>query len=168
MIERLGRLKQWLQTISKWLTPEFVPVYRLVDVVKSQNDEHELIVQVVHKNITFSLKPEELLADDSIVDLFSPRDIRTLTYLGYLDMNSPKYKILAKRLTKSSHIAFALERKSDQQVIIKTPAEIMQEKMLNNLDANDAQLVGYTAATESVALENKQKHHLTQSKRDEL
>ncbi|MGV3740227.1 MAG: hypothetical protein ACO1N3_02920 [Gammaproteobacteria bacterium] len=156
----LQRLKQWLLGINKWLSSDYLPVYRLVDVIKSENEEHILVIQVVHKNITFTLKPEELLADDSIVDLFSPRDVRTLTYLGYLDINSPKYKILAKRLTPSNHVAFAVRRKSDQKVIIKTPAEIMHEKMLNNFDATDAQLVGFTAATESFALEKKQKNSL--------
>jgi hypothetical protein len=168
MLDVVGRVKQWLQHISKWLSPEFVPVYRLVDIIKSDDDEHKLIIQVIHKNITFSLKPEELLANDSVIDLFSPRDVRTLTYLGYLDLHSPKYKIMAKRLTQNSHVAFALKRKSDKKVIIKTPAEIMQEKMFNCLDANDAQLVGYTAATESVALEKMQMRSLNEHQRDQL
>ena len=156
------RFKQCLLQINQWFNPEYTPVYRLVEIIKSE-DEHKLVIQVVHKNITFTLKPEELLADDSIIDLFSPRDARTLTYLGYLDMNSPQYKILAKRLTPNSQVAFALKRKSDKQVIIKTPREIVHEKMLKNLDAADAQLVGYTAATESIALEKRQKHCLNQN-----
>lgn len=158
----LQRFKQWLLQMNHWLSPEFTPVYRLVEIIKSE-DEHKLVIQVVHKNITFKIKPEELLADDSIIDLFCPRDVRTLTYLGYLDMNSPQYKILAKRLTPNSQVAFALKRKSDKKIIIKTPREIVHEKMLNNLDATDAQLVGYTAATESVALEKKQKLFLNQN-----
>ncbi len=156
------RFKQYLLSINQWFNPEFTPVYRLVEIIKSE-DTHQLVIQVVHKNITFTLTPEELLTDDSIVDLFSPRDVRTLTYLGYLDMNSPQYKILAKRLTPNSQVAFALKRKSDKKIIIKTPREIVHEKMLNNLDATDAQLVGYTAATESMALETKQKHFLNQN-----
>jgi hypothetical protein len=155
------RIKQWLRYVGQWLKPQFVPVYRLVDIITSQNDEHELIVQVIHKNITFKIKPETLLADDAVVDLFSPRDVRTLTYLGYLDLNSPQYKILAKRFSHSSRVAFALRRKSDKQVIVKTTLEMMQEGILKNLDPNDAELVGYTAATESVALEKIQKNMVT-------
>lgn len=156
----LQYLRRWLASINKWFNSDYLPVYRLVEIIKSETGEHKLVIQVVHKNITFTLKPEELLADDSIVDLFSPRDVRTLTYLGYLDVNSPKYKILAKKLTPSNHVAFAVRRKSDQKILIKTPTEIMHEKMLNNFDAADAQLVGFTAATESFALEKKQKNSL--------
>lgn len=162
MIKIIALIKKWFFTLSAWLTPQFVPVYRLVDILESKDKEHDLIIQVVHKNITFKIKPETLLADDALVDLFSPRDVRTLTYLGYLDKNSPKYKIVAKRFKDNSQMAFALRRKTDKKVIIKTTSEIMQEKMITGFDAHDAQLLGYTAATESIVLEKMQKAFLKQ------
>lgn len=40
----------------------------------------QFIIQLINKSITLYTKPEENLKDDK----FSPYDIRTLTYLGYL------------------------------------------------------------------------------------
>jgi len=69
-------------------------------------------IKVINKNISFTIKPDEILAKDSMVDLFSPRDVRTLTYLGYLGINSPKYKILARRLSENNDkTIFALQKR---------------------------------------------------------
>jgi len=52
-------------------------------VDESDDKEYIVTIQIINKSVTFRMKPEEILAKDALVDQFSPRDIRTLTYLGY-------------------------------------------------------------------------------------
>src|SRR5262245_15657190 len=100
----LKRIQDFFKSISHMLSlasqkQTYTPAFRLIEIQKNESDEYIVMVQVINKNLTFHSKPEEILAKDDLVDQFSPRDIRTLTYLGYLEINSPKYTILAKRLS---------------------------------------------------------------------
>lgn len=75
------------------------------------------MIQIIGKATTFVAKPEELLMDDAIVDLFSPRDVRNLTYLGYLGINGPKYKILAQKLSEQAdQTLFAILKKGEKNI----------------------------------------------------
>ena len=97
-----------------------------------------------------------------MTDLFSPRDVRTLTYLGYLDINSPKYRILAKRLSENDNrMVFAIQKKGEKIPKIKTASEISQDKeILKHIDQHDAHMIGYTAASETMLDEQLAKEKL--------
>lgn len=137
----------------------FIPAYRIIEILQDSDDDYIVKVQVINKSMTFNIKPEEILAEDEIVNRFSPCDIRTLTYLGYLGINSPKYKILAKRLSENDQkLVFALKKKGNTKLVTKTADEIIKEKdILDNLNAKDAHIIGYTLATETAKAEKKQK-----------
>ena len=154
-IQRLKKLWQEIQTLNK--RDSYIPSYRVTEIFQDDEGDYMVQVQIISKSLAFKARPEELLAKDDIVDQFSPRDVRTLTYLGYLGINSPKFKILAKRLSENNDkLIFALKKKGDKKLIIKTADEIVKEKeILDNLKAEDAHLVGYTFATENVLKEKK-------------
>lgn len=137
----------------------YTPAYRIVEVIETDDNDYQVRLQIIQKNITFLRKPEEILADDAMVDQFSPRDIRALTYLGYLGINSPKYKILAQRFSQGNEkLKFALKQKGHDKVIIKTAEEIVKENnILNNLAPKDVHLVSYVVGTESIQQENQMK-----------
>ena len=143
-------------------TSTFSPTHRLVGIEQNKNKEYIAKIQVINKNVFFGVKPEEILAKDEIVNRFSPCDIRALTYLGYLGINAPKYKILANQLSeKDEKLIFMLRKKGAQKIVTKTADEIANEKdILNNLNANDAHMLGYTLASESAQLEKKQKEKI--------
>jgi len=135
------------------------PSYRVVEILQEEPDDYTVAIQVINKNVIFKMKPEEILATNSLVDQFSQRDIRTLTYLGYLGVNSPKYKILAKHLSENDEkLKFIIKQKGNKKVFVKTAEEIIKEKeILSSLDQQDSHLVGYTAASESIIEEKKHK-----------
>jgi len=137
----------------------FTPVYRLVEIAQNDEGDYIVTIQIINKSVIFKARPEELLANDDSVDLFSPRDIRTLTYLGYLGINAPKYKVLAKRLLENDNqLVFLLKKKGEKHIIAKTAAEISKESdLLKSLDAKDAQMIGYAAAAEHFHVEQQQK-----------
>jgi len=121
----------------------------------------------------FNAKPEDILADDDMVDRFSPRDVRSLTYLGYLGINSPQYSLLAKRLSENDDkLIFAIRKKGEAEVLIKSAHEITPE-ILSQLPPTDAHTIGYVSASEHILKEEKEKQALKkmrltqQEKRDE-
>jgi hypothetical protein len=162
----MNKLLTWYQNFKKqWHEARELqvlrPSYRLIDISMDENDNYIARIQIISKSITFNSSPEEILASNEMVDQFSPRDIRTLTYLGYLGINSPKYKILAQRLSQNDQVVFALKKRGSDESVVKTADEIMKDNdVLKALASEDAHLVGYTAASDQYKLEQKQKEAL--------
>lgn len=136
--------------------------YRVLSIEQNEDETYVAVVQITNTSQVFRMSPEEILASDETTDLFSQRDIRTLTYLGYLGINGPKYKILAKRLCENdSSLIFAIRERGKKQPIIKTAREIScDDKLMSNLHQKDAHMVGYAIATEDAINEEKQKKDL--------
>lgn len=129
-------------------------IYRILEIFQDDNEEYLAHVQIINTRFAFHIRPEEVLADDNLVNLFSQRDIRTLTYLGYLGINSPKYKILAQRLVTENKIAFAISEKGKKNVFIKTAIEIMHDRdIITSMNPLDASTIGYAVASETAARE---------------
>jgi len=162
------KIKQFFESIKKnYEKNTFRPKYKVIEILEEE-DQHYVMIQMINKNITFNAKPEEILANDLLVDQFSPRDVRALTYLGYIGINSPTYKILAKKLSQNEKITFVLSKKGDKKAITKTADEIIQETdMILKMHPHDAKTVGYTLASEAIQDEKKQKEMLLKDKKDE-
>lgn len=134
----------------------YTPTYRILEILCDEEECYTVNVQLIGKSAIFNAKPEELLSNDNIVDQFSPRDIRTLTYLGYLGINTPKYKLLAKRLVDDNKIIFAVKKRGSKEIVIKTAKEIINEQeIISSLHPYDAKTIGYTVASESFQEERK-------------
>lgn len=158
--EKMKKMFKQMRELNK--KESYTPLYRVTEIFQDEEGDYMVQVQIISKSLAFKARPEELLAKDNIVDQFSPRDVRTLTYLGYLGINSPKFKILAQRLSESNDkLIFAIKKKGHAKLIIKTADEIVTEKeILENLKPEDAHLVGYTFATEHVLDEKFEKQKL--------
>lgn len=160
-----GVRKSFLMHLSNRTANIFIPTYRIVSIKQNEADDYEISVQVVGTATVIKMKPEEILADDDLTNKFSPTDVRTLTYLGYLDMNSPKYKILARRLSeKDNKVVFALHKKGSKNVEIKVASEISQNPdILKQLNSEDVHMVSYIAGTEYSQEEKVEKEKLLKS-----
>jgi len=136
--------------------------YRILAIEKNEDEDYIALIQLVGKHQTFKMKPEAILADDEFTDSFSSRDIRTLTYLGYLEINSPKYKILAQRLSeRDKKLIFAIQEKGNKKPIIKNADEITADpNFLKSLNPKDAHMIGFTTATEQSIAEKQMKEQL--------
>jgi len=119
------------------------PHYRVLEII-NEDDVYSIHIQIINSSRTFFMKPEEILADDSLVIHFSPLDIRTLTYLGYLGVNGPKYKILAQRIAEQGDLVFVIKQKGRNDVILKTSKEIVKNmELLKNMSSNDISSIAY-------------------------
>jgi nucleoside-triphosphatase THEP1 len=159
-LQKFKKSYKSLATLIKENSPKYP--YRILSIDKDENDDFSAEVQLIGRRQTFRMKPEEILANDSLTDSFSQHDIRTLTYLGYLSLNSPKYKILAQYLSENdSKLIFAIKERGKQKPIIKSANEISSDKkLLEGLQQKDAHMIGYTIATEQVISEKMQKQEL--------
>lgn len=144
------------------LTGSYTPTYRIVNIEQDEDGHYSVTIQLIGKNVVQTMAPEQLLADDHMVNQFSPTDIRALTYLGYLDMNAPQYKILAKQLSQNhDQTLFALKKRGEKQPDVLTADEISSnEEMIYGLSQKEAHMVGMTTAEEQRLLEEKQKQQL--------
>lgn len=140
---------------------------RVVAIEQDKDENHIATIQIVNKSQVLKMKPEEILADDDLTNCFSPMDVRALTYLGYLGINSPKFKILAQRLSeKDNRFVFAIKQKGSDKPIVKTADEISADaELLAALDQKDAHMVGYTAASERELIEKEQMKKLLEGVR---
>lgn len=164
-----GIRKNFLMPFKNCTTSIFVPTYRIVSIKQNEEDDYEVSVQVIGTATVIKMKPEEILADDDLTNKFSPTDVRTLTYLGYLDINSPKYKILARRLSeKDNKVVFALHKKGSKNVEIKVASEISQNPdILKQLHPEDVHMVSYIAGTEYTLEEQIEKEKLLKSSEEQ-
>ena len=150
----------YIREIKSSMTQEvYKPRLRVIEISKTELNEFVAIIQIINKSVAFDVYPEEILEDDSFVDMFSPGDVRTLTYLGYMGINSPKYTILAKHLSQENNkIIFSIRKKGDKKIILKSALDLMNEKdIIQSMCPVDSHEVGYLAATENSAEDFKQK-----------
>lgn len=128
----------------------YKPSYRLLEII-NDDDVYSIRVQVINKVQTFIIKPEDILSDDHFVNQFSPIDVRTMTYLGYLGINSPKYKVLAKRVAEQGDLVFVIKQKGKNDVVLKTSEEIIKDlDLLKNLSSNDISSIAYKESQEKL------------------
>lgn len=168
MTKLVSFIKQWVDTLKRVIkstqngAASYSPVYRVVSIELNKTGEYIVVIQIIGKAVTYCIKPETLLADDAMVDLFSPRDIRNLTYLGYLGINAPKYKILAQQLSdEKDQTIFALRKTGDKKHSVVTAQEISSnEEILKGLSQKEAHMIGFAAATEQMIIEKRQKEAL--------
>lgn len=71
-----------------------------------------------------------------------------LTYLGYLGINSPKYKTLAQRLSQDKDKLVLALKKGHNKFFIKTAEKLLTKKMLTSLDSKDIHIISYTIGME--------------------
>ena len=153
--DKLSSVVNFLKIIFKKEPLKIQPKFRVLHIEKTEDQDFNVVVQVINKNQIFKMKPEEILADDSLTDSFFPRDIRTLTYLGYLGINSPKYTILAKRFKENNQLVFAIKEKHSKKILVKTSEEISANKdILSGLNQIDAHMIGFSTGSEHVVQED--------------
>lgn len=159
------KIKNFLKKYRENKRLSFTPSYRLVEIIQQDNGSYFVTIQVVNKNIIFQKKPEEILAENNLVNQFSPTDVRALTYLGYLGINSPKYKILAKNLSSQDNsIIFTVKKKGEKQPVSMKASELAANKeLLNSINPSDAHIIGYTAGMEQTANESALKKEILSS-----
>jgi len=148
-------LKNIFKKVKNTVTDELITkssIYRIVDIVENDKGQFKAIIQLVGKNDFFEMKPEEILSDDKMTESFHQHDIRLLTYLGYCGINTPQYKILAKKLLANENIELAIYDNKSEKFSIKNLDDIAtnDEIMIKNLTQQDAYDLGFAHGRKSI------------------
>jgi predicted AAA+ superfamily ATPase len=126
--------------------------YRVVDMETEKSGKVSLVIQVCGKHITFKMTPQEVLADDNLLEGFSKKDIRSITYLACSD-KKPKSKIVLQEFCeKLNKIVFGIRHPGKTEILKKTANEIsLDSSLIKDLTPEEAHMIGYTAADENSA-----------------
>ena len=76
-----------------------------------------------------AFKPEIILKDDKFTCDFSPLDVRSLTYLGYCNLNAPRYKLVIEKKNNDNEVLYVVSVKGE-----KHPKLIKEEDIISNPD----------------------------------
>ncbi len=170
MAKSIKKIMNYIHEIKLSMTQEvYKPRLRVIEISKTESNEFVAIIQIINKSVAFDVYPEEILEDDSFVDMFSPRDVRTLTYLGYMGINSPKYTILAKHLSQENNkimkdhsqmltLLIKIKKNMEQLIDLSIILKSTEKDIIQNMCPVDSHEVGYLAATENSAEDFKQKN----------
>lgn len=161
MMKQKQNLGKWISNIINQYqqihTIHTSKPYRLVDVSKDKKGNVQLIVQVTGKSSTFKLTPAEILADDKLVEQFTSRDIRTITYYGCQVLKRPSKKIIFKRYCeKINKMIFGVENLENSHIEELTASAISANSLtVKELSPEDAHLIGYVASQDLQSDEKK-------------
>ena len=123
------------------------PTFKISSILEDKKGLYILVIQIINSNATFNMKPEEILTNDYIVDRFSPRDIRTMTYLGYITKNIPQYQILAQKILENGSNTIVIKKINSDNIITVSAKDLGNNKeLISKMSPEDAFLLGYSKA----------------------
>lgn len=125
-------------------------IYRIVEIKKSHHGQSKLIIQVIGKSSVFECTPQEIVAVDCLLEGFSKKDVRAITYLACEQIKQPKYKIVMQEFCeKFNKMIFKLKASENESPVIKTANQIVMDKnLINNLSKEDVNSISYIAGYE--------------------
>ncbi|OGT36245.1 MAG: hypothetical protein A3F11_06810 [Gammaproteobacteria bacterium RIFCSPHIGHO2_12_FULL_37_14] len=125
-------------------------IYRVVEVKQSSLDQYKLAIQIIGKSTVVECTPQEIVANDRMLEGFSKKDIRAITYFACEQSKKPKYKIIMQEFCDTfNKILFKLKKYDSDEIILKTAGQISLDKhFINNLSQEDACSISYAAGYE--------------------
>lgn len=151
-------IHQFIAQIMLWLR-SYIQAYervnpptrcQVIDIKEGSKQGTSIVVQCVDKPSVFESSPAAIVENESMLERFSKRDVRTITYLAEQAQNKPKYTIIAQ-LFGGEHTVFRLRVTGTSDYIEKTAQEIsMDANLIETLSRADALLVGYVSASEKM------------------
>jgi hypothetical protein len=154
-------LKKLISKTKKILNTSTPPTkkiaYRVENIICDKNGEYKAVVQLVGKKDVFKMKPEEILANNKLTTLFHQHDIRLLTYLGYCGINTPQYKILAKKILANEGLELAIYDNKGKSINIKNIDDIPtnDSETISKMESQDAYELGFAHGRQSILEEKK-------------
>lgn len=132
--------------------------HRILGDSKNQNGEYILTIQVIGKAVTFKASPKEILADDQLLESFSKKDIRLLTYLACENIKEPVHEILEQKFVRAMNkFFFKIKHGKTGEEIEKSAEEISTDlNLIKSLTPEDAHKVGFVTANEMIKEERRQ------------
>jgi hypothetical protein len=131
--------------------------HRVVEYNKNENGQYQITVQITGKSLIFKTSPQEIMADDGLLESFSRKDIRLLTYLACEDIKEPKHEVLSQKFIRNmNQFFFKLKHGKTGEEMEKSAKEISADPaLIKALSPEDAHKIGYVTANEQIKEEKK-------------
>jgi len=125
-------------------------IYRIIEVKQLSSGQYKLIIQVIGKSTVIECTPQEIVTNDQMLEGFSKKDVRAITYFACERASKPKYKIVMQEFCEIfDKIIFKLKKHNSDEVILKTADQISLDKnLMNNLSQEEACSISYVAGYE--------------------
>lgn len=125
-------------------------IYRIVEIKQSTLGRHKLCVQIIGKAAIIECTPEEIVTNDHMLEGFSKKDVRAITYFACEQIKKPKYKIVGQEFSgELNTILFKLKKWDSDEMILKTAGRIVLDiDFVNNLSTEDVRSISFAAGYE--------------------
>lgn len=132
-------------------------IYRIVEVKNHTHETCKVRVHIVGTDKTIEWIPQDILADDRLLEGFSKKDIRTLTYYACKEINKPKFKIISHGFSdRLKKVLFLIKNLKTNEEAEATASKIsLNKEMINQLNPEDAHRIGYWCGNEEVLKEKE-------------
>lgn len=130
--------------------PDPQNIYRIVDVKQPTTGKLKILIQIIGKATIIACTPQEIVSNDRMIEGFSKKDIRTITYFACQRKEKPRYRIVMQEFCeKFNRIIFKIKNQNTDETIIKNASQIsLDENMINDLSKEDIKTISYTAGYE--------------------
>jgi hypothetical protein len=124
-------------------------IYRIAELKKSTHSDPLVLVQVIGKSVFLECTPQEILVDDKMLEGFSKKDIRAITYFACEEMRRPKFKIEVQEFCgRINRMIFRIKSKDDKEVSKSASQILLDKEMVESLSKKDLTSVSYMAGYE--------------------
>lgn len=125
-------------------------IYRIADVKQFSSGQYKLTVQIIGKSTVIECTPQEIVANDQMLEGFSKKDVRAITYYACEQIKNPTYKIAEQEFSVDSNkMLFKLKKCDSDEVLFKTAGQIaLNLDIMNGLDSDDIKTIIYLAGYE--------------------
>lgn len=160
LFEYLNWILQKYQEIQQQI--HTTDTLRILDITRNKTGKNLLKIQIIGKASVFECTPEEIVSNDKLLEAFSKKDIRTITYFATQEIKKPKYKILLQEFREGiNRMIFKIAAPNLAEPIEKTAEQISLDKnLINKLSAEDAHFVGFTTAAEQAIRDKEEMERL--------
>jgi len=152
----LTNILKWYKELKQELNT--LCAYRIVDKKYSKKLKQDvLVIQATGRNIFFESTLKKILGNEEILQGFSAKDIRNITYLYCLEVLRPNYKIIAQEYCEElQQDIFTLKKIGEDYTLRKTAEEISTDKeFIKQFGQLDAHKIGYNLGEIHSAKERK-------------
>jgi hypothetical protein len=118
--------------------------YTINFIKRNTKNEHIITIKLRNSNSIFKMNADELILEDKLLKKFIWSDIRTISYYAFIDITSPKYKILRLYFSSDDMGKIIIRKRGEIKAKKKFIKDIVNdENIINSIPSIDAIKLGF-------------------------
>lgn len=117
--------------------------YEIVDI-ENKNTIYKILVRINGTGKIVSFFPHEIATEDSFLEQFSTKDIRTILYFYYEDQKKARYKIISQKFSSNGEDMFCFKNHLSNKIEEIFLKDLLATKeIIKHCSSEDAFKIGY-------------------------